>query len=227
MELQQQHTSIFTDKNLMNSLSYRVTQEVFNCITHGIAFILSVIATILLTQKGMTSGEMTHLVGYLIFGLSMCMMFFNSTIYHSLYFTSVKPIFQFFDHASIYILIAGSYTPFALILLDGWQGWALMVFEWGLAIVGLTAKAMNAQWIRKYSTLVYLLMGWAGVIMVPQMIATMPVRGLMWLLFGGLAYSIGTIFYRFDRKVAYFHVIWHIFVILGAFGVFMSIYFYI
>lgn len=226
MEMQQPK-SIFTDQEILNSTSYRVTQEVFNSITHGIGFLLSVYATNLLIQKGLNTMDLTHIIAYAIFSISMCVMFFNSMIYHALYFTTVKPVFQFFDHASIYLLIAGSYTPFALILLGGWHGWALMGFEWLLAAIGLTAKATNAKWIKKYSTWIYLLMGWAGILMVPDLVETLGAAGIGWLLFGGIAYSIGTIFYKYDRQIAYFHVIWHFFVILGALGIFVSIYAYI
>lgn len=219
--------SIFTDQRILNSTSYRVTQEVFNSLTHGIGFLLSLVATYFLVIRGIEAQNLTHLVAFAIFGFSMCTMFFNSMIYHAFYFTTVKPIFQFFDHASIYLLIAGSYTAFALILLGGWRGWALMSFEWSLAAVGLVAKGMNAKWIKKYSTWIYLLMGWAGVFMIPDLLTKLTWSGIGWLLFGGISYSIGTIFYRYDKQVAYFHVIWHIFVMLGALGIFFAIYLYI
>ncbi len=226
MEIQTKQ-SIFTDKKILNSVSYQVTQQVFNCVTHGIGFLLSVFATLLLIQKGIDHQSWTHIIAYGIFGSSMCLMFFNSTIYHALYFTAVKPVFQFFDHSSIYLLIAGSYTPFALIILGGWQGWALMIFEWSLVFIGIFAKATNANWIKKYSTWIYLLMGWAGVVLAPSFITTLPWQAFAWLLFGGIAYSIGTIFYRYDRQIVYFHVIWHFFVMLGALGIFLSIYLYV
>ncbi len=226
MEIQKKQ-SIFTNPTILNSLSYRVTQQVFNSVSHGIGLLLSIFATQLLIQKGLDYQSWLHLIAYGIFGSSMCIMFFNSTLYHALYFTAVKPIFQFFDHASIYLLIAGSYTPYALIILGGWQGWALMLFEWSLAFIGIVAKAMNAKWIKKYSTWIYLLMGWAGVVMIPSFIHTLPWQAIGWLLFGGISYSVGTIFYRYDQQIAYFHVIWHFFVMLGALGIFLSLYLYV
>lgn len=217
-------TTILTDPLILKSPSYRITEQVFNAVTHGLGLILSVVAMGVLLSQDPANTPLSHLIAYGVFGASMCILYFNSMMYHALYFTRVKPVFQFFDHMGIYLLIAGSYTPFGLIAVGGQRGIWLVVAEWILALIGITAKAIGAHWIKRYSTGLYLLMGWLAIGVLPTLLRQLGPVALGWLLFGGLAYSIGTIFYRFDKQVAYFHVIWHGFVLLGSAGIFASIY---
>ena len=143
--------NIFQDPEILNSPSYLITEQIFNAITHGAGLILAIIGTIYLTSESYHLPGVLPFVSYLIFGLSMIWMYLMSTLYHSLYFTKVKPIFQFFDHSSIFILIAGSFTPFALVMVGGWLGWTIFAVQWLVAIVGISAKMLNHAWIRKYS----------------------------------------------------------------------------
>lgn len=217
----------FTDPEILSSSVYLISQDVFNSITHGIGFILSVIGTWFLLKKGIYSGSIQYTIAYLIFGLSMSTMYFTSALYHALHSTRLQPIFQFFDHSMIYLLIAGSYTPFCLISLNNWVGWLIFGLEWLIAIVGIIGKFTGNTFIRKYSTWIYLVMGWLVVLALPGVIRAVPTAGLFWLLAGGIAYSIGTIFYANDKKFAYFHVFWHFFVMLGSACIFISVLFYV
>lgn len=220
-------TGIFSNPQTLNSSSYKIIREVFNAVTHGIGFILALVGTVFLFYKGYSNQNLTEIIAYMIYGISMMILFFNSTLYHSFYFTQVREVFKFLDHASIYLLIAGTYTPFALLVIGGRLGWLIVILEWGIAFIGIVAKAIQAKWIQKYSLLVYLLMGWLCLIAIRPFIQNYNLPGTLWLVAGGLLYSLGTIFYANDHKYAFFHVIWHLFVIAAAACMFISIYFYI
>lgn len=214
--------NIFQDPEILNSPSYLITEQIFNAITHGAGLILAIIGTIYLTSESYHLPGVLPFVSYLIFGLSMIWMYLMSTLYHSLYFTKVKPIFQFFDHSSIFILIAGSFTPFALVMVGGWLGWTIFAVQWLVAIVGISAKMLNHAWIRKYSTAVYLTMGWLALLLIPTIIRQLPTLGIVSLVSGGVMYTIGTLFYSLSDQYTYFHVIWHFFVMLGSIGIFIA-----
>lgn len=217
----------FTDPDILSSRVYLISLDIFNAVTHGIGFILSIIGTWFLLKKGVHTGSIQNTIAYLIFGVSMCSMYFTSTIYHALYQTRLQPIFQFFDHSMIYILIAGSYTPFCLIALNNWIGWLIFGLEWLIAFVGIFGKFTGNPFIRRYSTWIYLLMGWLALVALPGVIQAVPRNGLLWVVAGGIFYSIGTIFYANDKKFAYFHVAWHLFVMLGSACIFLAILFYV
>ena len=218
---------VFSSPEILNSDVYQISLEVFNAVSHGIGFVLSILATCFLFMKGVKSQSLMSIVAYLIFALSMCLMYFNSMMYHAMSRTILKPIFKFFDHTAIYLLIAGSYTPFALLLVGGWLGLVLVIVEWGVALIGIMGKAVGNEWIIKHSTLLYLLMGWMAIFAIRSILTKLPLPGIIWLFAGGLAYSLGTIFYKFDEKYAYFHVFWHFFVMLGSACLFVTVYCYV
>lgn len=200
--------------------------EVLNAITHGIGTLLSVIALIFLIMKGIQSGNTAHLAAYLVFGISMILLFLASTLYHSFSFTRFKNIFHYIDHASIYLLIAGSYTPFCLIVLDGKPALLLFITVWSIALAGVILKVFFVGKYGGLSTFLYLVMGWLAIFLIKPIGAYLGPAGLTLLISGGLAYSLGTIFYSIKR-FKFMHVIWHIFVIMGAGFIYFTILLYI
>ncbi|MCI5775545.1 MAG: hemolysin III family protein [Aerococcus sp.] len=215
------------NQKILDSSAYRITSAVFNAVTHGIGLILSIIATVFLIMKGVATDSALEVVAYLIYGLSMCLLYFNSMMYHSLSFTAVAPLFKFFDHSSIYFLIAGTYTPFTLIAIQGPLGWTVFILEWALALTGFIGEITESPFIKKYSLWFYLGMGWLAIVTVVPLIHNVTLPALIYLAVGGILYSVGTYFYKYDDKVAYYHVLWHIFVMLASASMFISIYFYL
>ncbi|MGP6139824.1 MULTISPECIES: PAQR family membrane homeostasis protein TrhA [unclassified Jeotgalibaca] len=192
-----------------------LVMEVLNAITHGIGTLLSIVALVFLVAKGIQSGDGIHLTAYLVYGISMILLFLASTLYHSFSFTRFKNIFHYIDHAAIYLLIAGSYTPFCLIALEGTQAKVLFISVWGIALVGVVLKVFFVGKYNKLSTILYLMMGWLAIFLIKPISAYLGTSGLTLMILGGLAYSLGTIFYSIKR-FKFMHVIWHLFVLAGA-----------
>lgn len=192
-----------------------VLAEVWNAITHGIAALLSIVALVFLIMKGIDSGNVLHLIAYTVYGVSMFLLFLASTLYHSFSFTRFRKIFRYVDHASIYLLIAGSYTPFCLISLKGTAGYVLFSVVWGIALLGLVLKIFFLEKYNRLSTILYLVMGWLAIFLIKPMAESLGGTGLLLLILGGLSYSLGTIFYM-NKRFEFMHVIWHLFVVAGA-----------
>lgn len=192
-----------------------ILTEVLNAITHGIGTLLSVIALVFLIIKGIRSGDGVHLAAYLVYGISMILLFLASTLYHSFSFTRFKKIFHYIDHAAIYLLIAGSYTPFCLIVLEGTQAKVLFITVWSIALIGLILKIFFVGRFNKASTFLYLAMGWLAIFLIKPITVYLGTTGMTIFIIGGLAYSLGTIFYSIKR-FKFMHVIWHLFVLAGA-----------
>lgn len=205
-----------------------LTNEILNAVTHGIGVILSFIGLLLLLFKGVQMGSVIHIVSYSIYGTTMFLLFLCSTLFHSFIFTRAKKVFQIFDHDSIYLLIAGSYTPFCLLSIRGWLGWSLCLVIWLLAIIGIIYKSItlgNTTKISNISTIIYIIMGWLCLIaIVPLYNALSPV-GFWLLVSGGIAYTVGAFFYSM-AKIKYMHVVWHFFVLLGALFMYLSVLWY-
>lgn len=199
-------------------------EELWNAISHGIGAILTIPALVLLIIKGAKEGTAIHIVSYSIFGASMLLLFVMSTLLHSLP-VKVKKLFSIFDHSAIYILIAGTYTPFALISLRGALGWTIFGIIWGLAILGILFKVFFIHRYEFVSLIFYILMGWLIIIAVKPLITSITMNGFFLLLLGGILYTVGAIFYAW-RAIPYNHAIWHIFVIAGCAAMYMSIYLY-
>ncbi|MCU9615090.1 hemolysin III family protein [Caldibacillus lycopersici] len=188
--------------------------ELVNAITHGIGFLLSIPAMLYLIDLAANQSRI-HLLSYVIFGGSMVFLYFCSTMLHSLFHTKkAKKIFQILDHSAIYLLIAGTYTPFGLITLKGTIGWALFATIWTLAIVGIIFKCFFIGRFKHLSTMFYLVMGWLIIIAIKPLYENLTPAGFGLLFTGGLMYTIGTIFYSFN-KLPFSHGIWHLFVIAG------------
>lgn len=197
---------------------YLILNEVLNAVTHGIGFGLSIAGLIILLIKGARLDSPIHIISYAIYGSMMILLFLFSTLFHSLMFTRAKKVFQVFDHASIFLLIAGSYTSFCLLSIQGWLGWTLFILIWLLAISGIVYKSLTLhkkETLSKISTLIYINMGWLCVIAFKPLIASLGFWGTFLLASGGVSYTVGALFYSI-KSVRFMHVVWHLFVMLGA-----------
>jgi hemolysin III len=190
-------------------------EEVANSISHGIGLLLAIIATPILIGAALRYGSVWNTVGVSVFAASMITLYLASTLYHAIKHVPAKRFFRMMDHSAIFLLIAGTYTPFTLGVLRGPWGWTLLVLIWALAIFGLTMKAVFRHRFAWLSVVLYLTMGWLIVIAAPEVIHRVPPAGLAWIIAGGLAYTGGVGFYAAQR-VRYAHFAWHLFVIVGT-----------
>ncbi len=205
---------------------YPPEEERWNIISHGLGFGLSVLALVLLVLKANRLGEMEHLVSFSIFGASMVLVYAASTFYHSAKASRLRIKLNILDHAAIYILIAGTYTPYALITLNGTTGYTILWLVWGMALAGVILKIFYAGRFQLVSTIMYVAMGWLIIFAINPLIKNLSVEGLWWLFGGGIFYTIGAILFM-QHRIPFNHAIFHIFVLLGTFAHFVSIYFYI
>ena len=201
-------------------------EELANTLTHGAGVALSIAGLILLVVRAALYGDVWQVVSFSIYGSSLILLYLASTLYHGFKSKRAKEILRVFDHSAIYLLIAGTYTPFLLVTLRGPWGWSLFGTIWGLALVGVTFKITFGPKYEMVSTIFYLLMGWVVIIAIKPLIASLPTAGLVWLVAGGLAYSLGVIFYVWE-KLPYNHAIWHGFVLAGSFFHFFAVLFHI
>src|SRR6266404_9464949 len=190
-------------------------EEIANTISHGIGLALAIAATPILIVAAVRAGTVWNMVGASVFASAMLSLYFASTLYHALRHDKAKGFFRTLDHGAIFLLIAGTYTPFTLGVLRGPWGWTLLGLIWTLAAVGLTMKAVFGSRYNRLSLVLYLTMGWLVVIAAPQVLRVMPLTGLAWLIAGGMAYTAGVGFYAAHR-VRYAHFAWHLFVIAGT-----------
>lgn len=194
---------------------YSLHEEIAHGVTHGIGALLAIAGLAVLTAQAALHGDVWHVVSVSIFGAALVLMYAASTLFHSIPQVKAKHVFRVLDHCLIYVLIAGTYTPFTLVTLRGPVGWSLFGAVWGLAVLGIGFKIFTTGRFEKLSLAVYLIMGWCVLLAVKPLMAALPEGGL-WLLFaGGLSYSIGTIFYRWE-SLRYHHAIWHLFVLGGS-----------
>jgi hemolysin III len=199
-------------------------EELANSLIHGLAFVAAAVALPLLIASAVRRGETAYVVGASIFGATAALLYLASTIYHALPCGPAKRLFQVIDHGAIYLLIAGTYTPFTLGALRGAWGWTLFAIIWTLAALGILAKVFGtALWRRALSIALYLAMGWLVVVAAEPLMRLVPPAGLLWLLAGGLAYSGGVVFYATDSRLRYGHSIWHVFVGVGTFCHYMAV----
>ncbi len=190
-------------------------EEIANSISHGAGFLAAVAGLPFLVMEAAKQGGAAQIVGASIFGATAVLLYFASTMYHALPASRAKRVFRLLDHMAIFLLIAGTYTPFTLGVLRGAWGWTLFGLVWGLAVVGVLLKTAVGVKYKRLSTFLYLAMGWLVVIAIVPLWQNMPGWGLFWLACGGLAYTVGVIFYATDR-VPYFHFVWHLFVVVGT-----------
>ena len=197
-------------------------EEIFNSITHGIGTLLSIAALVVLVVFASIRGNAWHVVSFSIFGSTMVLLYLASTLYHSFTSEKIKNLFARFDHAAIFLLIAGTYTPFVLTTLRGALGWTLFGIIWGLAITGVVIRSIYLTRFRKLMVGIYLAMGWMFLMAVVPMVRNLPLSSIIFLFLGGAFYSIGVIFYAW-RKLKYGHGIWHLFVLAGSIMHFFSV----
>ena len=191
-------------------------EEIANSISHGIALLAAVSATPFLIIAAVDRGGIADIVGASVFAATMLLLYLTSTLYHALPRNKAKRVFQILDHGAIYLLIAGTYTPFTLGVIRGAWGWTLFGLVWGLALVGILLKAIGGVRYPTLSTCLYLAMGWLVLIAVKPLWLLVPSWGLFWLLAGGIAYTVGVAFFVMDERIRYSHFIWHLFVIAGT-----------
>jgi len=191
-------------------------EEFANSISHGFGLIAAVVATPFLIRHAVRHGDAWFVVGASIFATTMVLLYLASTLYHALPVGRAKRVFRVIEHSAIFLLIAGTYTPFTLGVLRGAWGWTLFGLVWSIALAGLTLKALNRMSHPILSTGLYLLMGWLIVIAAHPLSERVPTSGLLWLVAGGLAYTAGVVFFAFDSRLRYGHFIWHLFVMAGT-----------
>jgi len=189
-------------------------EEIANSVTHGVGAVASVVALPLLVMAAVPRG-IQSVVGNFVFGVSLVLLYVSSTIYHSLARNRAKRVLRIIDHSAIYVLIAGTYTPFTLGVLRGTWGWTLFVVVWSLAVLGVAVTSAVGVKFPRASVVVYILMGWLVVIAIKPLMTHLPPAGLAWLVAGGLAYTGGTAFYSW-RRLPYQHTVWHLFVLTGS-----------
>lgn len=205
---------------------YEPKEERINVWSHFIGFLLSIVALTLLVIKSSLVGNVWHIVSYSIYGASMILLYLASTLYHNAKNLKIRARLNVFDHAAIYVLIAGTYTPYTLVTLNGVAGWILFGMTWGVAVIGIIFKLFYFGKYDRLSTLMYVLMGWMAIFAIKPLLENLSVPGLIWLALGGVFYTLGAILYS-REKLAYNHAIFHMFVLLGSISHFISIFFYV
>ena len=213
--------------NLPNQFFYSKKEDRLNVLSHGIGFILSIVGLIFLLKKGLQNFDITRFSSFLIYGLSLSIMYIASTLYHNSKTPESRYRFRLFDMISIYLLIAGSYTPFTLTVLIDNGGLTLFILVWLIAISGIIWKIFTVGKYNLVSTILYMFMGGLWLFFIDAFINEIPQNALMWIYASVSTYLIGVFFYLADSKIKYNHFIWHIFVLLASAFHYISIYFYI
>ena len=190
-------------------------EEIANCVSHGVGLLAALVATPFLVLAAAQRGGAVAIVGASVFAGTVVVLYLASTLYHALPRNKAKRVFRVIDHSAIFLLIAGTYTPFTLGILRGAWGWTLFGVAWGLAVLGVTLKAVGGIQFPRLSTSLYIGMGWLALIAIRPLWLHVPVAGWLWLIAGGLAYTGGIAFYAAER-VPYSHFVWHLFVLIGT-----------
>lgn len=209
--------------------TYTLSEELMNSISHGIGACLSVAALVLCIVRAVFNIESVGaagVVGASIYGATLVILYCMSTLYHAITNKTARRVFRVFDHTSIYLLIAGTYTPITLVTLKGAIGWVLFGIVWGIAVLGIVLNAINIERFKVFSIVSYIVMGWAVVLGGKSVISQLPFGGLVFLLIGGICYTVGIIFYAM-KKYKYMHSVWHMFVLAGSITHFFAVYLYV
>lgn len=201
-------------------------EEKFNAITHLAGAVLALVGTVVLIVQAASGGDAWKVVSVSIYGATLVLLYTFSSLYHSLR-GKAKIILRELDHHSIYLLIAGSYTPFCLVTLRGPMGWTLFGVVWGLAVLGSLQELIFKRGARILSVVIYVVMGWVAILATAQLKHALGASGFAWLLAGGLLYTIGIVFYAIDTRLTHAHGIWHLFVIAGSASHYIAILFYV
>jgi len=200
-----------TKNTIKQETKPKLGEELANAITHGIGVLLAIVGLVLLVLRA----DDSSLASFAIYGSTLILLYLASTLYHSLIFTGARKLFRKFDHMAIFLLIAGTYTPFCITALDGWMGWALLAAVWSFAILGIVMKSMFTGRFEWLSVSIYILTGWMVILAIKPIYDTLTVAGFAFLVAGGLAYTVGTLFYM-AKRVPYAHSIWHLWVLAGS-----------
>lgn len=212
------------DANSKEPPHYTLGEEIANSVTHGIGCLLAIAGLVLLIVKAALGGaEATHLISAIVCGVTLIFEYLASTLYHAIQVPAAKRVFRIIDHSSIYLLIAGFYTPFCLITLQAAGGIVLFVVVWALAFAGVSFEIIGRQRQPRWVTItIYLIMGWLVVFRLPQLVEALDPVALALLTVGGLCYTIGTAFYLL-KKIPYMHSVWHLWVLAGSIFIFMAV----
>ncbi len=207
-----------------NPPKYKLGEEIANGVTHGVGIIFAIVALVVLTAYAGSSGSARLIVGCSIFGATLVFLYMASTLYHTIRPPRAKSVLRILDHSAIFLLIAGTYTPFTLVSLHGPWGWSLFGLIWGLTILGIT---LQFSLFRRYAFLrvvLYVAMGWLAIVAIKPLVLSVPLVGFLLLIAGGVAYTAGIIFYIWHR-LPYHHAIWHVFVLVGSVFHFLSVFY--
>ncbi len=200
-----------------------VGEEVLNALTHGVGALLAVFGTALLILRAKAYGSLLNVVSVTIFGVSMILLYLISCLYHALPPSKGKQVFQVLDHCSIFLLILGTYTPVCLITVGGTFGPTIFAVNLSCGLLGIVLNAVSLKRWKKVSLVLYIVMGWLGVLAIPVILKNMSLGGVLLLLLGGIAYTVGVVFYR-QKEKPYRHGVWHFFVLAGTVLQFMAVY---
>ncbi|GAJ27470.1 membrane protein hemolysin III [Liquorilactobacillus sucicola DSM 21376 = JCM 15457] len=211
---------------MMLNKKERLLNEIWSGITHGIGLILSVIALVLLIIKAVASHNLLYLTAFITYGVSLMVLYAASMLFHCLYFTKAQKVFRVLDHCSIFMLIAGTYTPYCLLAIGGLKGVLLLILIWFLTVAGILFHIFSKGRKQKIETIIYVIMGWLCLLGIKNLLLTLGWSGFTLLLVGGIMFTLGALVYSI-KGVKYAHVYWHLFVILGSASMFFSIYCYI
>ena len=204
---------------------YTAREEAANVATHAAGLLASIVGVVVLVYLGVVRGEVLHVASAGLYGATLVALYAASTLYHAFREPGVKRVLRVLDHCAIYLLIAGTYTPFVLVGLGGGWGWALFGVVWAMAAAGIVFKVFVTGRFAVASTAAYVAMGWLGVVAIGPLVRSLPGAALAWLLAGGVAYTAGTFFYH--RKIPYSHALWHVFVLAGSVCHFVAIGLYV
>lgn len=212
--------------NWIKDKTYYLLNEIFSAITHGIGALLAIIGAIALIVHGVHAGGGVRITSFVIYSVTLVVFYLASTMFHSLYFTRVEKLFQIFDHSAIYLLIAGTYTPYCLVAIKGWLGSIILAVIWIMTVLGIVYKSIWLGKLKTLSTVIYVVMGWMCLLGIVRLYYYLGIHGFLLLLFGGIAFTVGAVIYSFKR-IPFGHVIWHVFVLLGTILMYISIYLYV
>ncbi len=205
-----------------NSMMYTVGEEIFNSVSHGVGVLLSIAALVLLIVFAAIYSDGYGLASALVYGISLILLYTMSMVYHIVQNKTAKKVLRIFDHCSIFILIAGTYTPYLLVSMRGALGWTIFGIIWGVTVIGILMNAISLEKFRILSLICYVLMGWGIILSIKPLAQNLALPGLMLLIAGGVVYTVGVVFYVL-KKYRYMHSIWHLFVLAGSIFHYFSI----
>ncbi len=205
---------------------YTLGEELFNSISHGVGVLLSIAALVLLIVFGAKSGVGYNLAAGIVYGISLLVLYTMSMVYHIVQGKRGKAVMRIFDHCSIFVLIAGTYTPYLLVTLDKTLGWVMFGIIWAMAVIGIILNSIDLEKFRIFSLVCYVVMGWAIIFTIKPIISAIPFMGVFLLVLGGIIYTVGVIFYVL-KKYKYMHSVWHLFVLGGSICHYLSILLYV